>query len=199
MKSLILALFMLVLVAVAAAQRSPHQSQSTSVVAPCPKLTQSVKDAAGIGLSLVLRPRDRFRPGDVNVSVRFINHGSRIMMMPQPSTGCHSVDGYIEISRELLAPAKYPEIYSVCVSDSFGKRDLPAETDRWVRLAPGAAYEIRTELAFDNPGARYKIRAKYIPANLTSEELRLLSEHGISAVQESPESKSFVVKSPNPK
>jgi hypothetical protein len=197
MKSFCLVLFTLMLVAVAVKQQSPRQSQSASVAAPRPQLTPQT-NATGIGLTLVIRPRDRYRPGDVNVSVRFVNYGDKTVMLPKPWAGCQSADGYIEISRELLGSAKYPERRSVCSADFFGKRDLPAETDRWVTLAPGAAYEVRAELAFDNPGARYKIRAKYIPAMLTAEELRRLNEHGISVVQESPESKPLVVKSPNP-
>ena len=107
-----------------------------------------------------------------------------------------------------LTPALRQVVFSLDFASSshlksaimnFGKRDLPAETDRWLTLAPGAAYEVRAELAFDNPGARYKIRAKYVPAMLTAEELRLLSQRGISVVQESPESTPLVVKSPNPK
>jgi hypothetical protein len=193
MKSLSFALFAVVLVAVSAAQQVPQ-----SVVAPDPKLAAPQSNPE-IGLTLVLKPRDRYRPGDVNVSVRFVNHGNRTLMMPKPSAGCASGNGYIEISRELLAPAKYLERRSVCVSDFFGKRDLPAETHSWITLAPGVAYELDTALAFDNPGARYRIRARYIPATLASEELRLLNEHGISVVKESPESQSLVIRSPNPK
>ncbi len=197
MKSFCLVLFALTLIAGVATQQTPWQSQS-AVAAPFRQLTPQ-RNATEIGLTLVVRPRDRYRPGDVNVSVRFVNYGNRTVMLPKPTAGCQSADGYIEISRELLTPAKYPERGSVCVADFFGKRDLPAETDRWVTLAPGAAYEVHAELAFDNPGARYKIRAKYVPAMLTAEELRLLNEHGISAVQESPESKPLVLRSPNPK
>jgi len=193
MKSLSLALFTVALVAVSAAQQSPE-----SVVAPGPKLAPP-QSKAEIGLTLVLKPRDRYRPIDVNVSVRFVNHGISTVMMPKPSAGCASGDGYIEISRELLGPAKYPERRFGCAGDFFGKRDLLAETHSWITLAPGVAYELDTELEFDNPGARYRIRAKYIPATLTREELRLLNEHGISVVQESPESQSLVVRSPNPK
>lgn len=190
MKFLSLALFVLVAVA---AQQSPE-----SAVAPSPQLIPPVSNPTQIGLTLVLRPPDRYRPGDVNVSVRFVNCGSGTVMMPKPLAGCQGDGGYIAISRELLAPAKYPERGSVCVADFFGKRDLLAETHSWISLAPGAAYEVRTELAFDNPGARYRIRARYIPARLAPEELMLLKEHGITAVQDSPESKSLVVLSPNP-
>ena len=191
-------LLTLTLVAVAIAQQSPGLSQSVSTSTPHSQLAQP-KNAPEMGLILIIRPHDYYRPGNVNVSVRFVNHGNKTVMMPKPLAGCQSADGYIEINQELLAPAKYPERGGICVGDFFGRRDLPSEAEHWVTLAPDAAYEVRTELAFDNPGARYKIRAKYIPAALSAEELRLLNEHGINAVQESPESKPLIVKSPNPK
>jgi hypothetical protein len=66
-----------------------------------------------------------------------------------------------------------------------------------VTLAPAAAYEMPVELMFANHGARYEIRAVYLPARFTEEELRILVAHRINVIQTRSESVLLILRSPH--